>query len=850
MAIELNDNETQFLANQMKLGRVALFCGAGFSLGATNQLNSPPPLGNALAKDLAEIAGFAYSNETLPLVYDAARNVIGDAQMRDRLRERYDVAATADWYSDITNFVWYRIYTTNIDNLIDKIYRTSSVQRLRRIVCPAADIERDPHFLELQCVHLHGHVDDLDRGLTFTLEDFANQTATGNAWYQTLVDDLYNHPIVFIGTLLQESPFYHYVMLREAKSQLVYGLKESRPKSYIVSPRISPIHAATLQRQNIVPINATAEEFLAWLRQTVPADESSLNAVRIRAFPHAYLPELGGARDSIVSYFDPIDVDQLPSTPRGLPNSFYLGAEPTWQDIREGRDGDRVATEKLLDDIDHHDNKLQVVVIQGHAGSGKTTVLKRAAAELARQGKHVFFARSEQLVSLDGIIALAESEKMQKSRLFAFIDNASQHVGAIIRPGKRLLSANNITLVLAENTNRYARDGHALEPIVTHEIKLAELTREEVISILDRLKRFNFLGALANKSEDAQIDEFMNPLKSSRQLLVAMREATKGAGFDQILEEEFRELPHDAKLAYTICCMAVAQGASGVYRKVLTPSLGTTTFAKSKIIDELLKGVLVAGNDSGTLLRPRHPLIAVHVVKHSASMPLKVEAVTSFLKELAPSVTPDQIRKRTPAFLAYRGLINSNALYGLFEGDRQAILGLYEELEPYYKEHFLFWLHYAMAYRDQGELDVAENYLLQAEARCAAVGADPYQIRHQMSILHLIQAANVIPATSAKEKADRAMDVMLELIAQRGDTDPQAYGGYLEYALRWYVHADDLVSQNEWEALRQKAREAKAKHWREGIMAESAEKVEKAYLLRAVSSLPSADEGPPDQAPA
>jgi hypothetical protein len=75
-------------------------------------------------------------------------------------------------------------------------------------------------------------------------------------------------------------------------------------------------------------------------------------------------------------------------------------------------------------------------------------------------------------------------------------------------------------------------------------------------------------------------------------------------------------------------------------------------------------------------------------------------------------------------------------------------------------------------------------------------------------------------------------------IVARGDTDPQAYGGYLKYALRWYIHAGDLISQREWEALRRTASEAKAKHWREDIMAESAAKVEKAYLLRAVSKAP------------
>jgi len=211
MAIDLDAPEFKFLLSQMKKGNVVLFCGAGFSVDATNNDGKSPPLGRALAKQLADAAGLNFDGEPLPIVYNAVEPIIGSAILRDHLRKGYIIAGYAPWYDAITEFVWNRIYTTNIDNLLDKIYSSKTDQELETIVCPDHDRERDQLLGQLQVINLHGHVHQLDRGVTFTLEEFADQQAGVNPWYQNLIDDLYNRPIVFVGSLMEESPFQHYL---------------------------------------------------------------------------------------------------------------------------------------------------------------------------------------------------------------------------------------------------------------------------------------------------------------------------------------------------------------------------------------------------------------------------------------------------------------------------------------------------------------------------------------------------------------------------------------------------------------------------------------------------------------
>ena len=182
-------------------------------------------------------------------------------------------------------------------------------------------------------------------------EEFAQQQATINSWYLSLVDDLFYRPIVFIGTVLEDSPFHHYVALRGQRDR---GVKEVRPKSYFVSPHIGPLRADALKEENIVSVECTGREFFDALHARLAGTDMSLPAVRKGAFPHLYVSSATVGKDAVIRYFDPVVPASLPPTPRRLPNNFYLGTEPTWQDIDEGRDGHLETTDALLDDLDHH----------------------------------------------------------------------------------------------------------------------------------------------------------------------------------------------------------------------------------------------------------------------------------------------------------------------------------------------------------------------------------------------------------------------------------------------------------------------------------------------------------------
>lgn len=163
------------------------------------------------------------------------------------------------------------------------------------------------------------------------------------------------------------------------------------------------------------------------------------------------------------------------------------------------------------------------------------------------------------------------------------------------------------------------------------------------------------------------------------------------------------------------------------------------------------------------------------------------------------------------------------------------ILGLYEELRDHYRDQFLFWLQYAMAHIDRGDLDVAENYLNQTSAICADVKGNPFQIRHQQGILYLMQTCQCQPISLGKERAEDGIKILQGLIRERGDTDAYPYTGYMDYVTRWYVAAGELVSNDEWDDLKKAAQLAAKKYPMEDMVLEGRNKVERAYLMRVVT---------------
>jgi len=828
MKIDFNTQELKLLLKQFEKGNVVLFAGAGFSLGSRNSKGTDPPLGVGLAEALANECGWKYEGEELGIVYEQAQRHLGSGGLNAVLRALYKDCVPAPWHYLIPQLFWSRIYTTNVDDVLEGSYRKGSVQKLDSITCPAEFEQNDVWFERVQGIHLHGSVLDLQRGLTFSASEYAGQTAKPNPWYQAFVEDMYANSVLFVGSKLNEPPMYHYLALRSERSK---GAPEVRAKGFVVTPGASAIRRRQLQDQGYAVVEATAQDFFESLHGTLSgAIPSRLDLLKNR-YPHQIGAITDGLLDTqaeLLRFFEPIGPKHLAPKARAPKRElFFEGVEPTWEDIANGLDATRDVTPSFIERITKQETGIRCFVLVGHAGSGKSTLLRRIAFELANGGKNVYFCKAERIIDKQPVVDFVES--LGERHVYMFLDDAIIQLEVVDEILLALRREANVTFVLADRPHVVYSRMRRLRAAKPELLEMPPLERADCERIIGKLDQFGMLGDLQAKPLHQQLRQFLG--RSRKQLLVAMKEATAGRGFDVILDNEFRSLSSEnARLAYTIACLAYMHGAP-VHRRHLLASMGGTDLEKASILSHELKEVIVPWNGREELLCPRHRVIANQVATETAPPGIRAVAVLTLLSRISGDVTPYNISRRTPEYIAYRGIVNFDSMFDLFGEDYEVIGGIYSELRDYYSQDFLFWLQFGRAEVHFDHFTAAENYLNQS---LAIRDVGNFQARHNLAVLYLKRARYDENLATADADARRGEEALHELIIERGEIDAYPYAALVAHKYRYLVAHSSPRFNEEVEGLVDIAQTGIRRHPMDDAMQEAYQEIMRAYLMIAV----------------
>jgi len=118
------------------------------------------------------------------------------------------------------------------------------------------------------------------------------------------------------------------------------------------------------------------------------------------------------------------------------------------------------------------------------------------------------------------------------------------------------------------------------------------LDRQEIISLLAILENNNLLDRLRGMTQENRIKEF--EYRARKQILIAMREATRGRSFDDIIRSEYDEIENeDAKLLCLCISLITEQGFTVSEQDVVgfsraNPSI-TLSYLNRSLADIVLK---------------------------------------------------------------------------------------------------------------------------------------------------------------------------------------------------------------------------------------------------------------------
>ncbi len=267
--------------------------------------------------------------------------------------------------------------------------------------------------------------------------------------------------------------------------------------------------------------------------------------------PHS--TESSDLRNYLDSFVDHIGPHTDP--PQGDPRRFYRGFDLGWYPIAAELD----VRQPIVDDIlaEHiavtpQQQRPSFVVIKGHAGSGKSLVLRRIAWEAATKYGHAcFYVSREHLIDIH---CFDEIFRLTNLPICLFVDNAADHRHSIPNLIKLAKSRGvDLRVFGAEAYPIWNTACDDLEPLVTHTVDMRYLSETNIRTLVDKLALHDSLGYLVNLTPGERIHELTHV--HGRQLLVALLEATHGAPLEEIIANEYRSIPTPAaRLLYLDIC--------------------------------------------------------------------------------------------------------------------------------------------------------------------------------------------------------------------------------------------------------------------------------------------------------
>jgi len=800
----LKSFDIKHLKRALFSNRVILFLGAGFSCEAKSASDNQIPTGPQLSKILWDFCGYEeeYTEIDLQTIFEAAlKSRKGLRALHDLLSDHLCCKDFPDWYRLLSKQYWHRIYTTNIGDLVERIYEKPILPlTLDTCVNPMDDFrERDPFLGKLQFIKLNGSIENDPTTYTFSARQYAKRSTDFDIWYDHFVRDYMTRVTIFIGTNLNEPLFWRHIELRQRR-----GVREPefRPRSYLVCPKISTPRKDILSEFNIVPIELDAEGFFTWLEKSIGSPPT------IDVVIEAYNPtlttifklRLGELKppeilrlQNFYSNFELVKIEEPSSSHRR--KSYLLGKEPDWQDLYHDVDAWRDINGEFISEIESclpKDDEVHVVALLGTAGSGKSTILKRAALHFCAKGFPCFYSTSEQLLNYrDFIGALETIDK----RLLIFLDDTDFALRWLARIVEHCKNADKKPIfIVASRINRYERwAGQLLKTVTVKEVLAPDLSDDDINRLIEKLSEEELLGRLRGLGHKERFSEFK--IRAKKQILVAMREATEGRDFDEIIKHEYNDIePHEAKTLYLCIALACSEHHRLSIQQILAAS-DERSSATFSYLNKNLRGLITQFSGHSDYFEARHPIIATLIVDDIAVRPDLLEAYEQLLPVLAHDIGRNtDFGNRI--FRLYRRLINHLAIYKRFAQKIEFARSIYESVKHYVSGDCHFWLQYGSLELEYGELSYASNYLAQAES---IEPTDDFVLTAK-GHLRYRQAREAESYQTAERLLEEARDLITNQIATRPEYSPHSFHIFgsqeLAFARQWIKDRDDEEYKN------------------------------------------------------
>ena len=149
-------------------GGYNLLFGSGISLDSQNKFGHYLRSTEKLRTDLCKLTG-ANRNTSLTRVY----GLLKPEQVKSEIVEKYSHCRPGSTLKYLPHFLWRRLFTFNVDDVIEELYHNTS--NIKQDIIPLnfnSSFEPTPEKNEIQTIHLHGWVKQPESGFVFSSSEY------------------------------------------------------------------------------------------------------------------------------------------------------------------------------------------------------------------------------------------------------------------------------------------------------------------------------------------------------------------------------------------------------------------------------------------------------------------------------------------------------------------------------------------------------------------------------------------------------------------------------------------------------------------------------------------------------
>ncbi|MEW7279197.1 SIR2 family protein [Aquimarina sp. 2201CG1-2-11] len=389
MIIELQET----LESSLKEG-VNLFLGAGFSIYSKDKNSKKLPLGYELNEEL--IQEFSCPKLTDLTKICTIIDSVNSDDLREYLLNRFQVTSFEGFYKELIKINCKRIFTTNIDNLVDCIYKSSQNKYINNVFINGSCYQ-DKNCIDF--IPIHGNVDMPDSKFLFNKQEVSGSYRTQlNAWL-SLNQSAQQLPSVFLGYSLEDV----------GAIESLFGQQDSlsnQKNKWILLHKKDPGSEAYFKALGFKIMIGGIKDFFDYVGSTDlefdKTETSGTDSIEI-IYPESKVP-----KKNYKGQIRKID-------------EFFLGAAPIWSDILSNR----ICCTSHLDEIINLLEKEKNIVVTGIPASGKSTLLLQIAKKVNHKKRVLIF--NEITVHKANII----KNEIKKTTI-VLVDNFASNIDAFI----------------------------------------------------------------------------------------------------------------------------------------------------------------------------------------------------------------------------------------------------------------------------------------------------------------------------------------------------------------------------------------------------------------------------------